>query len=68
MSEVLIGVEITAQEADVFRKMRETGCFELRDANCTLHFSKTGKLLRVEKKLYTSFDFESKAMHDTLVK
>ena len=53
--EVLIGVEITAQEADVFRKMREAGVFELRDGNATLHFSKTGTLLKLEKHTFATY-------------
>ena len=55
MSEILIAIEITAQEADVFRKMRENGVFELRDGNATLHFSKTGQLLKLDVHSFKSF-------------
>ena len=52
---LLIGVEITPQEADVFRKLREAGVFELRDGNCTLHFSKLGQLLKIDKHTFSTF-------------
>jgi hypothetical protein len=58
MAEILIGVEITQQEADVFRKMRESGCFDLKDANCTLNFDKKGRLLKIEKRLFTDFSLQ----------
>lgn len=56
MPEVLIAVEITPLEALIFRRMRESGIFDIRDGNATLHFSKTGKLLKIEKHLYTAFN------------
>ena len=55
MAEILIGVEITAKEADCFRKMREAGVFEIVDGNCTLNFDKRGVLAKIEKKIYTAF-------------
>jgi hypothetical protein len=55
MAELLIAVEITEQEADCFRKMRESGAFDIKDGSVTLHFSHTGKLLKLEKKISTSF-------------
>lgn len=51
----LVAVEITAQEADVFRKMREVGCFDVIDGNCVLNFDRNGKLAKIEKKLYVAF-------------
>lgn len=56
MANLLIAVEITNQEADIFRKMRETGCFDIKDGSCTLHFGKNGNLLKLDKHLYTGFD------------
>lgn len=50
---LLIAVEITEQEAELFRFMREAGIFDIREGNATLHFSKTGKCLKIEKNLYT---------------
>jgi hypothetical protein len=52
MPELLIGVEITAREAEVFRKMREFGAFDLCDANVTLHFGPSGRLLKIDKHTY----------------
>ena len=55
MTDLLIAVEITPQEADVFRKMRETGCFDIRDGSVELHFGKTGRLLKLQRKLSTGW-------------
>ncbi len=55
MANLLIAVEITPLEADVFRKMRETGVFDLKGGNATLHFDPQGRLKSIEKKLLTFF-------------
>lgn len=68
MADLLVAVEITSQEADVFRKMRETGCFEIKDGNCTLHFSHLGKLLKIQKNLSTSFSLVSNDVGVTVAK
>lgn len=55
MAGLLIGIEITPREADTFRKMRETGVFDICDGNVTLHFNKVGFLLKIDRHLYTGF-------------
>lgn len=51
----LIAVEISDIEADVFRKMREAGCFDVIGGKCVLNFDTYGKLSKIEKTLYTPF-------------
>lgn len=38
MAEILIAVEITHQEAAVFRSMREQGAFDIKDGTVSLNF------------------------------
>jgi hypothetical protein len=67
MSDLLIAVEVTNQEADVFRKMRESGSFEIRDGSVTLHFGHSGRLIKLERKLSTTFSqMDSQETHDIL--
>lgn len=53
MLEILIPIEITEQEAQVFRIMREAGVFNLKNGSATLNFTKTGMLRSIKTELMT---------------
>ena len=59
--EVLIPIEISEREADVFRKMREGGCFTIYNGSVTLHFDGQGILTMIDRHLVQRFKVDNLA-------